>query len=46
MTIVSRHFLRRRARAKERKLEALLDGNQYRVVKAYRGPFRWFVVKR
>ncbi len=45
---VSRHFLRRRARAKERALQiASGPGSKdyYRVVKARRGPFRWRVVR-
>lgn len=42
---VSHHFLRRRARAKERKLEAQMPDGQFRVEKAQRGPYRWRVVR-
>jgi hypothetical protein len=41
--IVSRHFLRRTARRKCHRLEAK-TGHDYRVTKAVRGPYRWFVV--
>jgi hypothetical protein len=50
--IVSRHFFRRTARAREHKLEARRrtmnspgkDRFFYTVVKAKRGPYRWYVV--
>jgi RNase P protein component len=44
--IVSRHLLRRRARAKAARLERLEPGNQYTVVAAKRGPARWYVESR
>jgi uncharacterized protein (DUF2249 family) len=44
--IVSRHFLRRRARARVAQLEAHQTGNQYTVERARRGPYRWYVVMR
>lgn len=42
---VSKHFLRRTARAKEAELEAQEPGNQYAVVSYIRGPFGFRVVK-
>jgi hypothetical protein len=52
MEIVSRHFLRRRARAKVRRLEKN-DLAHYRILErtrrasefAFSGPYRWFVVR-
>ena len=51
-SIVSKHFFRRTARAKEHKLETARkaivssgkDHYYYRVDKAKRGPYRWYVV--
>lgn len=46
---VSWHFLRRRARLRERQLEreyAQVHNAHFRVVKTHRGPYRWMVVKR
>lgn len=40
---VSGHLLRRTARSAERKLEAEDPGNQYRIKKTGRGPFRYEV---
>jgi hypothetical protein len=49
VTVISHHLLRRRARAKQRKLQALEDPKQprynYRVERAQRGPWRWRVVR-
>lgn len=42
---VSRHFLRRTARAREAWLEAENPGNQYAVKPYGRGPYRYRVVK-
>jgi hypothetical protein len=46
--IVSRHYLRRRARDKANKLRALDSPHgepniTYHVRRAFRGPYRWFV---
>lgn len=43
--IVSRHFLRRTARAKERKLSRTYPHAELIVEKASRGPFRWWVIE-
>lgn len=40
----SHHLLRRRARAKAQKLEALNPELDFRVLKSARGPWRWRVV--
>lgn len=46
--IVSRHYLRRRARAKAKELSRWpVHGEPayvFTVVKAHRGPYRWYVV--
>jgi hypothetical protein len=47
--IVSRHFLRRRARAAERHAQQAHPGaseSRFVVEPAPRGPFRWYVVER
>lgn len=47
--VVSEHYLRRRARRMERILEREyrdVHNAYFRVVKARRGPARWYVVKR
>lgn len=44
--IVSRHFLRRRARAKALTLNIVDPIGSYTVQRAVRGPYRWYVVKR
>jgi hypothetical protein len=47
--IVSRHFLRRRARTEERRLQHSHPGapeRRFVVERAARGPFRWYVVDR
>lgn len=44
--IVSRHFLRRRARAKALTLNIVDSDGHYAVQPARRGPYRWYVVKR
>lgn len=47
--IVTTHYFRRRARRMERRLEreyANVHNAHFRVVKARRGPARWYVVKR
>lgn len=46
MKTVSRHFLRRRARARADYCERNHPEWFYTVVKATRGPFRWYVVRR
>jgi hypothetical protein len=43
---VSRHFLRRRARARALRLERTNPGRRYDVEPAVRGPYRWRVVRR
>jgi hypothetical protein len=43
-TIVSRHLLRRRARAVAKQRGRSFAG-PYAVVKAERGPWRWYVVR-
>jgi hypothetical protein len=43
-TVFSRHFFRRTARMKRRSLEKLNEAVMFRVVKARRGPYRWYVV--
>lgn len=51
VTVVSRHFFRRRARARARQLNesyargATTPKKLYRVGRAERGPFWWYVVK-
>jgi hypothetical protein len=47
--IVSRHFLRRRARSAERQAQHAHPGapeGRYVVEPAARGPYRWYVVER
>lgn len=45
--VVSRHFLRRTARMKRSRVEQKPEnvGVMFRVVRATRGPYRWFVVR-
>jgi hypothetical protein len=43
--LVSRHFLRRTARLKERRLERRHPGNQYRVERYYGRLFKWAVYR-
>lgn len=44
--VVTRHFYRRRAEARERSLTRAMPGVRFRVAPAQRGPFRWFVVRQ
>lgn len=41
--IVSRHFLRRRARVRLKRCCREHPGQTFKVVRAKRGPFRWYV---
>jgi hypothetical protein len=41
--VVGRHFFRRRARKRERQLNA--QGIKAKVVRAHRAPYRWLVIR-
>lgn len=48
--ILSRHFLRRTARMRQNRYERAFEeggqaGEWIRVIKATRGPYRWYVVR-
>jgi hypothetical protein len=45
-TVISRHFLRRTARWSEKRMEKKDPGNQYKVHKLTRGPYRYVVLRR
>lgn len=45
-TTVSHHFLRRRARLFEQRMEREYPSFEFKVIRAKRGPYRWYVAQR